>query len=102
MLVIYIKRKPLTSSVFYLHYLLHPTVPRAHFRCGHKQVQILQERSVDPSKREKTVIGDIGDFHNSDFHFTFEDMMMFDLQNLHDDFQIQIQPLTHQHFDNMR
>ena len=39
------------------------------------------------------------DFHNSDFDITFEDVMMFDLQNIHDDFQTK--PLIHQDFENM-
>ena len=59
-------------------------------------------RSVDPSNREIAAIGDFGDFHNSDFDFTFEDVMMFELQNIHDDFPIPIQPLMHQDFENMR
>ena len=57
------------------------------------------EWSVDPWNREKAVIGDFGDFHNPDFDFTFEDVMMFELQNIQDDFPIQIQ---HQDFENMR
>ena len=60
------------------------------------------DRSVDPSNREIAAIGGFGDFHNSDFDFTFEDVMMFELQNIHDDFPIQIQPLMHQDFENMR
>ena len=45
----------------------------------------------------------IGDFcHSSDFDFTFQDVMMFDLQNIHDDYPIQIHPLIHQDFDNLR
>ena len=60
------------------------------------------DRSVDPSNREIAAIGGFGDFHNSDFDFTFEDVMMFELQNIHDDFPMQIQPLMHQDFENMR
>ena len=51
-------------------------------------------------KSDKLIIEDIGDFHNSDFDITFEDVMMFDLQNIHDDFQTK--PLIHQNFENMR
>ena len=61
-----------------------------------------RDRSVDPSNREIVAIGDFGDFHNSAFDFIFEDVMMFELQNIHDDFPIQIQPLMHQDFENMR
>ena len=52
-------------------------------------------------KSEKIIIDDFSnDFHNSDFDITFEDVMMFDLQNIHDNFQTK--PLIHQDFENMR
>ena len=41
------------------------------------------------------------DVHNSNFDFTFEDVMMFDLQ-IHDDLTIQTKPLIHEDFENMR
>ena len=53
-------------------------------------------------KSDKLIIEVIGDFHNSDFDMTFEDVMMFDLQNIHDDLTIQTKPLIHQNFENMR
>ena len=53
--------------------------------------------SVDPLKSH------INDFyHSSDFDFTFDDVMNFDLQNIHEDFPTQIHPLIHHDFDNMR
>lgn len=56
-----------------------------------------------PLKSDKLIIDDFcGDFHNSDFGNTFEDVMMYDLQNIHDDFQNQTKPLIHQDFENMR
>ena len=48
------------------------------------------------------IVGDLNDFHNAAFDFTFEDVMMYDLQNIHDDLQIQNRPLIHQNFENMR
>ena len=53
-------------------------------------------------KSDKLIVGDLNDFHNAAFDFTFEDVMMYDLQNIHDDLQIQSRPLIHQNFENMR
>ena len=61
----------------------------------------LMELTVSRSlESDKLIIGDSSnDFHNSDFDITFEDVMMFDLQNIHDDFQTK--PLIHRDFENM-
>ena len=67
---------------------LHPT------HAGSVDGQLIRKKS------HEIIIGDF--CHSSDFDFTFQDVMMFDLQNIHDDYPIQIHPLIHQDFDNLR
>ena len=66
------------------------------------EVQRYEDLTASRSlKSDKLIIDDLrNDFHNSNFDITFEDVMMFDLQNIHDDSQTK--PLVHQDFENMR
>ena len=66
------------------------------------EVQRYEDLTASRSlKSDKLIIDDLSnDFHNSNFDITFEDVMMFDLQNIHDDSQTK--PLIHQDFENMR
>ena len=69
---------------------------------GQTRDKLWEENGQRIPKSDKLIVGDLNDFHNAAFDFTFEDVMMYDLQNIHDDLQIQNRPLIHQNFENMR
>jgi len=59
---------------------------------------MINHKSLESNKND---IDDLGGIHNSDFDGTFEAVMMFDSQNIENEFSNQLQHSIHHDFENM-